>query len=51
MLLHERAEVPEMASLGFAIAPGTRTLVGISKKEVSREPFTPNYVLLCMIKL
>ena len=34
VLLHERAEVPEMASLGFAIAPGTRTLVGISRKEV-----------------
>ena len=32
--LHDQGELPEMRDQGFAVAPGTHTLVGIKRFEV-----------------
>ena len=32
--MHNQGEVPKMRNLGFAVAPGTHTLVGVKKYKV-----------------
>ena len=32
--LHDQGEVPSMSDQGFAVAPGTHTLVGVQRVEV-----------------
>ena len=34
MLLHDSADTPLVKELGFAIAPGTHTLVGVNREWV-----------------
>ena len=34
ILLHDQGDVPQMKDLGFAVAPGTHTLVGIKQYKV-----------------
>ena len=34
MFLHPTNEIPQVRDLGFAVAPGTHTLVGIMRNEV-----------------
>ena len=34
ILLHDQGEIPEMKDQGFAVAPGTHTLVGIKQYKV-----------------
>ena len=39
ILLHDQGEFPLLRDLGFAVAPGTHTLVGVERSEVhSMEP-------------
>ena len=35
--LHDQVEVPQMKDQGFAVAPGTHTLVGVKRLEVQIE--------------
>ena len=35
MSLHDQLEAPQIQELGFAVAPGTHTLVGIKKVQVN----------------
>ena len=32
--LHDQGEVPQMKDQGFAVAPGTHTLIGVKRYEV-----------------
>ena len=36
ILLHDQGEIPEMKDQGFAVAPGTHTLVGIKQTKVRK---------------
>ncbi len=35
ILLHDQSEAPLISDLGFAVAPGMHTLVGVSRSEVT----------------
>ncbi len=35
ILLHDQSEFPMIKDLGFAVAPGTHTLVGVNRFEVN----------------
>ena len=35
ILLHDPRETPLVGDLGFAVAPGTHTLIGVKREEVS----------------
>ena len=39
--MHDQAEVPKMRNLGFAVAPGAHTLVGVKKYNVTN--ICPHY--------
>ncbi len=41
--LHHQGEVPQMKDQGFAVAPGTHTLVGVKRIEV-HFPFVEEFV-------
>ena len=43
ILLHDQSEFPMIKDLGFAVAPGTHTLVGINRFEVNIK-FLPSSV-------
>ncbi len=37
ILLHDQGETPQMKDQGFAVAPGTHTLVGVKRFQVQRK--------------
>ena len=38
--MHNQGEVPTMRNLGFSVAPGTHTLVGVKKYKVIKILYT-----------
>ena len=38
IMLHDQGEVPQMKDQGFAVAPGTHTLVGVKQYKVTTLP-------------
>ena len=51
ILLHDQSEFPMIKDLGFAVAPGTHTLVGVNRHQVwTHQPLVYSYTVPSLLK-